>query len=244
MNKYLKNFSGIIIIFLPLLLLLGLLFNNLSKRSFYPTNGNINLSGLKSPVKVYFDDFGVPQIIANNEDDAYFTLGYVHARDRLWQMDLNRRVAEGKLSELFGSRAINFDKLFRTIGINRFCYSWYNELSPKSKLILDSYVKGVNKFIETHWDNLPIEFDAMNYKPEPWKPEHSLMITRLMAWDLNIAWYTDYILGEVINKVGIEKTSEMFPDTNFVLFKKPVIEEDSTETKKDNASSEIFLQIA
>ena len=244
MNKYFKNISGIIIIFVPLIILLGLLFNTLSKRSFYPTNGNVNVSGLKSPVKVYFDEFGVPQILAGNEDDAYFTLGYVHARDRLWQMDLTRRVADGRLSELFGSGTINFDKLFRTIGINRFCYLWYNELSPKSKHVLDSYVKGINKFIETHYNNLPVEFDALNYKPDPWKPEHSLMIARLMAWDLNIAWYTDFILGEIVNKVGLEKTSEMFPDTNFVLFKKQIIEEDSTETEKENASAVNFIQIA
>lgn len=244
MNKYLKNISGIIIILLPLVILLGFLFNSLSKRSFYPTSGNISAAGIKSPVKVYFDEFGVPQILAENEDDAYFTLGYVHARDRLWQMDLARRLAEGRLAEIFGRGAISFDKLFRTIGISRFSYNWYNLLSPKSKQILDSYVKGVNKFIETNYDNLPVEFDALNYKPEPWKAEHSLMITRLMAWDLNIAWYTDYILGEVVNQVGIEKTAEMFPDTNFVLYKKPVIEEDSTESEKENASAGNLIHIA
>jgi penicillin G amidase len=244
MNKYLKNTTGIIIIIIPLLILIGFFFNSLSKKSFYPTEGIVKVPSLEAPVKVYFDDFGVPQIIAGNEDDAYFILGYMHARDRLWQMDLARRLAEGRLSEIFGSGVMNFDKLFRTIGISRFCYSWYNELSPKSKKILDSYVKGVNTFIESHYDNLPVEFDALNYKPEPWKPENSLMITRLMGWDLNIAWYSDYVLGEIVNKTGLEKTSEMFPDTNIVLFKKPVIEEDSTETDKDKIHGEKLKQIS
>jgi penicillin amidase len=145
-----------------------------------------------------------PHIFAHNEEDAYFTLGYVHARDRLWQMDLARRLAEGRLSEIFGSSTLEFDKLFRTIGINRFCFNWHGAISQKSKQVLDSYTKGVNRFIETHYDNLPVEFDVLNYRPEPWKPENSLMIARLMGWELNISWYTDYILGEVINKVGTE----------------------------------------
>src|SRR4030095_13289600 len=127
----------------PAVLTLGLLFNSLSHKSFYPTSGEIPVQGLKSKVKVYFDDFGVPQILAQNEDDAYFTLGFMHAQDRLWQMDLTRRGAEGRLSEIFGSSALNFDRLFRTIGINRFAYDWYESISPKSKQILQSYTAGV-----------------------------------------------------------------------------------------------------
>ncbi len=243
MNKYAKTFLGFLIVFIPAIFTLGLLFNSLSQKSFYPTSGEIAVSGLKSPVKIYFDNFGVPQILAQNEDDAYFSLGYMHAQDRLWQMDLTRRVAEGRLSEIFGSSTLEFDRFFRTIGLNRFAYSWHSNISPKSKQILESYTAGVNKFIETHYDNLPVEFDAMNYKPEPWKAEQSLMLGRMMAWDLNIAWYTDYILGEIINKTGIEKTSEIFPDTNITIYKKPEpeaeidslkeSEEEETGTKSD-----------
>ncbi|MEO8512401.1 MAG: penicillin acylase family protein [Ignavibacteria bacterium] len=225
MNKYAKTFLGILIVIIPAIIILGVLFNNLSKKSFYQTSGEIAVSGLKSQVKVYFDDYGVPQILAQNQDDAYFTEGYMHAQDRLWQMDLTRRVAEGRLSEVLGSSVIEFDKLFRTIGIHRFAYSWYTGISPESKKILESYTSGVNKFIETHYNNLPVEFDALNYKPDPWKPENSLMLARMMGWDLNIAWYTDYIMGEVLNKTGIEKTALIFPDTNITIYKEPVEEE-------------------
>ncbi|HMQ80007.1 MAG TPA: penicillin acylase family protein [Ignavibacteria bacterium] len=234
MNKYVKTFLGAIIIFIPAILILGLLFNNLSKKSFYPTSGEIAVSGLKSQVKVYFDEFGVPAIFAQNQEDAYFTEGYLHAQDRLWQMDLTRRVAQGRLSEIFGSEVIEFDKLFRTIGIHRFAYTWYENISPESKQILTSYTAGVNKFIETHYDNMPVEFDAMNYRPEPWKPEHSLMLARMMGWDLNIAWYTDYIMGEVLKKTGIEKTALIFPDTNITIYKKPEpVETDSTSINEE-----------
>jgi penicillin amidase len=195
MNKFTKTFLGLLIVIIPAALALGVFFNNLSEKSFYPDSGEFTARGLNQPSKVYFDDFGVPHIITQNEDDAFFTLGYVHARDRLFQMDLARRVAEGRLSEIFGSAVIDFDKLFRTIGISRFCYNWYGSISPKSKEILTAYTKGVNRFIENYYKNLPVEFDALNYRPEPWKPENSLMLARLMSWDLNIAWYTDYILG-------------------------------------------------
>lgn len=244
MNKYVKTFLGWIIILLPVLLAIGWLFNTLSEKSFYPASGNITVEGLKQPVRVYFDDFGVPQVIAQNEEDVFFTMGYMHARDRLFQMDLSRRVAEGRLSEIFGSNAMDFDKLFRTIGIARFCYSWYNNIDPKSKQMLESYTKGVNKFIETYYKNLPVEFDALNYRPEPWKPENSLMLARLMAWDLNIAWYTDYILGEVVTKAGIEKTADIFPDTNITIYKKPEpVAEDST-TNEETGSINYLKDVA
>ncbi len=245
MNKFTKSVLGWLVIIIPALLTLGLLFNSLSQKSFYKTSGEMRVQGLNSAVNIYFDDFGVPQIFAKNEDDAYFTLGYMHAQDRLWQMDLTRRVAEGRLSEIFGSNVLNFDKLFRTIGIHRFAYSWYNNISPKSKQVLDAYTKGVNKFIEAHYDNMPVEFDAMNYKPEPWKPEHSLMLARMMAWDLNIAWYSDYILGEVLNKTGLEKTAEIFPDTNITIFKKPEPEADTeSDTSKETGSVKYFMDVA
>ncbi len=232
MNKILKTFLGILIILLPLALTLGLLFNNLAKNSFYPTSGQIKVSGLSSQVKVYFDDYGVPHIFAANENDMYFAMGYMHAQDRLWQMDLTRRVAEGRLSELFGSRTLDFDKLFRTIGIDKFAYKLHENVSPKTREILKAYSDGVNKFIEDHKNNLPVEFDALNYRPEPWKPQESLMIARLMGWDLNIAWYTDYIFGEVINKVGLEKASEIFPDTTMSIYKKPEPSSNQNDTTK------------
>lgn len=243
MNKFTKTLLGLVIIIVPATLTLGLLFNSLSQKSFYPTSGEIPVSGLKAPVKIYFDDFGVPQILAQNEDDAYFTLGFMHAQDRLWQMDLTRRVAEGRLSEIFGSGTLNFDKLFRTIGINRFAYDWYESISPKSKQILQSYTNGINKFIEMHYNNMPVEFDALNYKPEPWKPQNSLMLARMMGWDLNIAWYTDYVLGEIINKVGIERTSEIFPDTNITIFKKPETDINA-DSVKETGQVNYFKEIA
>jgi penicillin amidase len=222
MRKFFNIVMALLILTVPVALVLGLLFNNLSRRSFYSNEGELKINGLQKTVRIYSDSYGVPHIIAETNHDAYFCMGYMHAKDRLWQMDLSRRVAEGRLSEILGAETLNYDKLFRTIGINRLSHTMLNKISPLSRHILDSYSAGVNRFIEDNYNNLPVEFGALNYKPEKWKPEHSLMIARLMAWDLNLAWYTDYIIGLLVNKVGVEKTSEIFPDTSVILLKKTI----------------------
>jgi penicillin amidase len=228
MNKYVKTIIGVLIVIIPAALLVGYLFNRLAQKSFYKNSGNIHVTGINSQVKIYSDEYGVPHIIASNEHDMYFALGYMHAQDRLWQMDLTRRVAEGRLSEIFGSSTLDFDKLFRTIGIGKYCYNLRNKISPKSKEILDAYSDGVNKFIEMHYNDLPAEFDILNYKPDKWKPEHSLMIIRMMGWEVNLSWFTDYVMGEIIDKAGIEKISGIFPDSTMSLYKKVQTEQDTT----------------
>lgn len=194
------------------LITLGLLFNNLTKRSFYEETGIVKLNGISARVKIYKSELGVSQIFAENENDMYFSLGFMHAQDRLWQMDLSRRVAEGRLSEILGQDALDYDILFRTIGINKAAVKQYDNLSLKSKSILAAYCSGVNNFIENNSKQLPLEFDILNYKPEDWKPEHCLMIIKLMGWELNLSWYTDVMFGEIVKKFGLAKAKDFFPD--------------------------------
>jgi len=210
LRKVIKNILGLIILIIAVVITLGILFNELSKKSFYKETGNIRVEGLINNVKVHKDNFGVPHIEAANESDLYFSLGYIHAQDRLWQMDMSRRVAEGRLSEILGRDALVYDKLFRTIGIYKIAYHLFKNISPKSKELLQNYSNGVNFFIETHSKNLPLEFDVLDYKPDYWKPEHSLMIVRLMGWELNLSWYTEYMFGEIVNKYGINKAQDFF----------------------------------
>jgi penicillin amidase len=245
MNKYAKGISGTLLIVIPAFLVLGFLFRQLAFESFYKNSGTTVAKGIKAEVKIYSDDYGVPHIIASNDEDMYFALGYMQAHDRLWQMDLTRRVAEGKLSEIFGSSTVEFDKLFRTIGIGRFAYRWYENISPRSKQILSAYTDGVNSFITSHYNKLPIEFDLLKYRPVLWQPQHSLIVARMMAWELNLAWYTDFILGELINKVGLEKASEIFPDSTIAIFNKPAIEDTAkTDSLKEITSRRIKQTVA
>jgi penicillin amidase len=180
-------------------------------KSFPTVDGSLTVSGLQDQVTVYRDEYGVPHIFAGNEHDLLFTQGYVHAQDRLWQMDLSRRAGEGRLSEIFGPSTIKFDKLLRTVGFRRIALRLEQNLHPESRAILQAYCDGVNEFIRTHKGKYPIEFDMLNYAPEEWTPLHSLLIARLMAWELNISWYTDIMLGELILAVGEEKAKEIFP---------------------------------
>ena len=239
-NPILKNSTGILLIIITIVITLIILFNQLSNKSFYPENGNIKVQGINENVNIYRDDFGVAHIEANNENDLYFALGYTHSQDRLWQMDLYRRIAEGKISEILGKDALEYDKLFRTIGINKIAYQFYNNLSPNSKNILKSYTDGINYFITTHIKKLPLEFDVLNYKPEPWKPEHSLMLVRLMGWELNLAWYTDFTFGEIVKKYGIERAKDFFPnypeDAPFII---PADKKSGDNTKQQDTVKKV-----
>ncbi|MBK8981680.1 MAG: penicillin acylase family protein [Ignavibacteria bacterium] len=212
MNPVLKNILGILILLIIVFITVGILFNNLTKKSFYEESGTFKIKGITGNVNVYMTDFGVPHIYAENEEDMYFTLGVIHARERLWQMDLMRRVAEGKLTEIMGKEVLEYDILFRTLGIDKNSGYQYDKLSPVSKSLLNSYSAGVNNFIENNSKQLPLEFDILNYKPEQWKPEHSLMIVKLMAWELNLSWYTDVMFGEIVKKFGIDNAKFFFPD--------------------------------
>lgn len=180
-------------------------------KSFPKYDGELQINGLHYPVTIYRDEFGVPHIFAADEHDALFAQGYVHAQDRLWQMDLARRAGEGRLSEILGTRTIKFDKMLKTIGFKKIAEQLELTISPKSREILQAYADGVNELIRTQKGKYPIEFDMLNYEPEEWKPVHSLMIARLMAWELNISWHVDVVLGELAARLGQEKAKEVFP---------------------------------
>jgi len=236
LKKFLTGVYGYLILIIAAGVTLFFLFSSLTKKSFYSETGSFKVKGISKAVNIYKDDFGVSHVAAENEADMYFTMGYMHAQDRLWQMDISRRVAEGRLSEIFGKDALEYDKLFRTIGIKRIVNDLYKQISPKSKEILEQYSKGVNYFIGTHSQKLPLEFDILNYKPYEWKPEHSLMIVRLMGWELNISWYTDFLFGEIVKKFGYEKAKEFFPnypeDKPFIISDRDKVAEKNDTLKK------------
>src|SRR5712692_9876157 len=128
----------------------------LMRRPLPKTKGELSLQGLHEPVEVITDRYGVPHIYAQNEDDLFFVQGYVHAQERLWQMELNRRIASGRLSEIFGDIAIEADRFSRRLGMHRAAAAAEEQLPLHIRRILGSYARGVNTFIEQH--NLSIEF--------------------------------------------------------------------------------------
>ena len=179
----------------------------------------ITTEGLSNSVKIYYDDFGSPHIIAENEQDLFFAQGYVHARDRLWQMDIQRRAAQGRLAEIFGKDALGYDKHMRTIGVGRMADSiWKSSiLSDLTRQTLEAYSNGVNAFIKQAQDgehHFTIEFNALSYEPESWKPEDCLSIIRMMGWEMNGAWNIDVALAEITKKLGPETAMDLYPKSH------------------------------
>ncbi len=209
--RKLKIFIGIVFSLCAILLIAYFVLKYLVTKSFPEYDGEIVAAGLHHSVKIYRDEFGVPHIFAEDEYDVFFSQGYVHAQDRLWQMDLSRRAGEGRLSEILGTSTIKFDKMLKTVNFKQIAEKLEQQLNPKSNEILRAYSDGINEFIRTHKGKYPIEFDMLNYEPEEWRPVHSLMIARLMAWELNISWHVDIVLGELVATLGVDKAGKVFP---------------------------------
>jgi penicillin amidase len=180
-------------------------------KSFPVTSGVAVLPALANQVEVRRDPFGVPLITAANEQDLLAALGYVHAQDRLWQMDLGRRAGEGRLSEIFGENTVAIDNMFRTIGIRRIAASVETMVSDSSRMRMQWYADGVNAYIESARGNFPLEFDFLRYDPEPWTVLNCLTIAQMMAWELNLSWWTDLTLGAVVLKVDDARAADILP---------------------------------
>ena len=185
---------------------------NLSKK-FY--NNDLNLSGLKDKVEIYRDKWGVSHIYAQNNQDLMFAQGFIHARDRSWQMEMSRRVAMGRISELFGDVALDTDRLVRTLGFNRLAKQDYDLATDETKSYLHSYSQGVNAFFEE--GKLPIEFKLAKLHPERWTPVDSLGWGRVMSWTLSHGWSGCITRQKIVDKVGIQKAMELsivYPSDN------------------------------
>ncbi len=212
MKRWKKILIGILTSLALVILVIFTLSYFMLKRSLPHYEGERNVKGLHANVEIYRDAYAVPMIKAGNDEDAAFALGYVHAQERLFQMDVARRAGEGRLSEVFGAKTIPIDQMFRTAGIYKNVKENFDKLNPISKKILEAYSKGVNAFLKEAKGNYPVEFDVLGYDPYPWKPEHSLIIAKLMGWELNISWWTDITFSQLVQKFGVEKAKELLPD--------------------------------
>ncbi len=173
--------------------------------------GTLYLSGLQSNVEVITDSWGIPHIYAESDNDLFFSLGYIHASQRLFQMDKVVRAGLGRLSEVFGPKLVKTDIFLRTIGLHRIADQIYNQMSENEKFILQSYVDGVNTYIEQNRHNLPVEFRIGRYKPLRWEPVYCLTFQRLMGWTLTQSWNAEIVFYKILDVFGIDKTKELLP---------------------------------
>ena len=181
------------------------------RQSLPQLDGTLALSGLKAPVEIVRDRYGVPHIYAGSVEDAYFALGFVHAQDRLWQMEMNRRIGSGRMSEVLGAATLDADKFLRTLGVHRVAEATLESLSPKARSQLDAYAAGVNAFLAQRSGPLPPEFLLTGVKPEPWQSADSVAWIKMMAWDLGANWRTELLRLRLSKKLSAAQIGEFLP---------------------------------
>ncbi len=179
-----------------------------------PANGSFETSGVNSPVKISRDPFGVPHVRAKSNTEAYFGLGFVHAQDRLWQMEILRRAARGKLSELFGENTLGEDQLSRTLGFGLDAEAEISRLPKRTLAVLAAYSSGVNLWIEKIESgevDRPYEFAWLEHSPEPWSPEDTLAILRMRAWNTGRSLGASLLLDRLVREIGGVPARDFFP---------------------------------
>src|SRR5512134_1188611 len=180
------------------------------RRSLPQETGEARLAGLEKPAEILRDRFGVPHIFAQSLADATRALGYVHAQDRLWQMEMNRRTAAGRLAEVLGPPALEADRFLRTLGVRRAALANFARLDKPTQQLLENYAEGVNAFLAAG-PVLPIEFWLTGVKPEPWTPADSLGWIKMMAWDLGGNWRNELLRLRLAKTMPLERIHELLP---------------------------------
>jgi penicillin amidase len=205
-------FIWILLAFAALILFIALVAIYLFRRSLPQMNGNVRVPGLTAPIEVLRDEWGVPHIYAANQDDLFFAQGYVHAQDRLWQMEMNRRLCNGTLSELFGGIALDTDRLLRTLGFRRAAEQDLTVTSAATRHALETYARGVNAFLAQNSHRLPPEFLLLGCKPAPWQPLDTIVWAKYMGWGLSANWDMELLRAAFIGKLGENKAAQLEPE--------------------------------
>jgi penicillin amidase len=178
--------------------------------------GRLGMSGLIAPVTISRDRWGVPHVSATSMEDAAFAMGVAHAQDRLWQMEVTRRVATGRISELIGPDGVNIDRFVRRVGLHRVARDEELRLGPEPRRMLKAYAAGVNA-IAASGRPLPLEYRLLGATAEPWEPMHSLAALKLLALGLSMNWDAELQRLELLRAIGPEHAARLdivYPDAN------------------------------
>lgn len=206
--------------FFKLLLFLLILLIGFSGLAVYWTfykplpeySGEQQLEGLTNRSTIHWDNNGVPHIFADNREDIFRSMGYVHAQDRLWQMTVSQLVAEGRMAEFLGPDALSFDKHQRTLGIWEVAGEMEKNLPDSVRSLLQAYADGVNSYVNSHQKQLPVQFAIVNMEPIPWTVRHTLAMSRLMAWEMNISWMIEPVFHQLTKELSDRQMQYIWPD--------------------------------
>jgi len=194
----------------------GLLLYYFAVRSLPDYNATYEVSDISAPVEIVRDTNNVPHIFGASDRDVYFSLGFVHAQDRLWQMTMLRRTAQGRLSEIFGERTLNIDTFIRRLNLHTLAKESYIYQSDTTKDSLTAYAQGVNAWLRTVNKQAlgrgAPEFFLFSNNLAPWTPTDSLAIIRLMALQLDSNLKNEILRAQVSLSVGTDLLQDIMPD--------------------------------
>ncbi|MFD2113960.1 penicillin acylase family protein [Thiorhodococcus fuscus] len=203
---------GLVLILMLSVLALGAGWLYWQARRAEPTYaGQVVLDGLQGPVRVRFGPHAVPSIQARDMNDLMFAQGYVVASERMWQMDLMRRLSSGRLAEVFGPEVLPADRFFRTIGLERDAQRAFAALSPTDRDLLRAYASGVNAYLTEARGRLPLEYRLSGFEPIPWEPVDSLAIGGYLGWMLSFNAREELTFLRLADRVGPFLAPELFP---------------------------------
>lgn len=178
-------------------------------------DGKLQVPGLAASVTILRDDHGIPTIDAASFHDLFFAQGYVTAQDRLFQMDGMRRFAAGELAEVVGPDVLEHDRQQRILGMRLAARKTIETVSAENRSHLEAYARGVNAFIASHRDRLPIEFRILRYSPKPWIPEDSALIGAYMVQELSTSPRQALVREKVLARLGPELTAELYVNSSW-----------------------------
>ena len=176
------------------------------------TSGEIRIEGLAAPVQVLRDADGLVTLRAENDLDAYRALGFVHAQERLWQMDFMRRIGAGRLSEIVGNATLDTDRFMRTLGLYRQAEAQVAQLDPETRAAVAAYTAGVNAFLAQRSGPLPPEFHLLRHEPAPWRPADSLVWGRIMALLLSGNWRSEVLRAKLLKHMDPAEVAFLWPN--------------------------------
>jgi penicillin amidase len=185
-------------------------WHRLARRPLPKQRGTIELAGLRGPVRVRRDRWGVPHVEAGDRDDLYFAQGFCHAQDRLWQMDFYRRVVRGRVSEMAGADGLAIDRLLRTLGIRRIAEREEAALAPELRALLERFCEGVNAGA-AEAKSRPLEMQLLRLEWEPWRPVDILSLGKLLAFGLSTNWERELLRADMLRELGPELSARLDP---------------------------------
>lgn len=209
MTSILKKVAAVFAVLLVLTLATAIWYRSASQPQ---VDGRISIAGPSAAIDIVRDAEGIPHIYAKSTNDAYFALGFVHAQDRLWQMELNRRIAAGRMAEILGPSALDTDRFLRTLGVRRNAEKSLAHLSADTRASLESYARGVNAWLAQRSGPLPPEFLLTGAPaPAPWEPVDSIGWQTMMAWDLGANWTQELLRMRLSQRLSLKQINEFLP---------------------------------